>query len=101
MASNGSRASAVTPGEGGFESAGAEAEPWSHKWAAPPPDISIPISPPDARARASREVCEHIHSQLRLGRSLYCIVHDVYVLARIGGFDGRALPPHCLEGANS
>ena len=75
--------------------------PWAGKLVAPPPDLAIPISPPEARARAAREVGEHVSAELGRGRSLYCIVHDEYLVARIGGFDGRALPPSCLPGAPS
>jgi len=69
----------------------AQQERWQRLWATPPADIAIAISPADARSRSAREVGEHISAQLDLGRSLYRIVHDAYIVTRIGGFDGRAL----------
>ncbi|MFN8217787.1 MAG: hypothetical protein U0R71_14430 [Solirubrobacterales bacterium] len=72
-------------------------EPWAHKWGAPPPDVPIPTSPPGARARAAAEVAGHVRAELFLGRSLYSIVHDEFVLERIGGPDGRALTGSCLR----
>jgi hypothetical protein len=80
---------------------GPEVEPWLQRWVAPPPDVVVGISPPGARARAAREVGEHVISELHRGRSLYCVVHDAYVRERIGGFDGRALPRHCLEAVSA
>lgn len=60
-------------------------------WATPPADIAVPISPQNARAQSAREVGNHVTTELDRGRPLYCIVHDPFVVDRIGGFDGRAL----------
>lgn len=65
--------------------------PWAGKWVSPPPDIAVPTVPEDARATTARAVADHIADALLRGRSLYCVVHDPFVLERIGGFDGRAL----------
>jgi hypothetical protein len=62
---------------------------------APPADVRVETSPPGARARTATEIAEHIRRELRSGRSLYCVVHDRYVLERIGGYDGRATPSPC------
>lgn len=61
------------------------------RWSAPPRDVGIEISPPDARARAAGQICDHIRAELLAGRPLYCIVRDPLVAERIGA-DGRALP---------
>ncbi len=70
--------------------------PWADRSLSPPPDIAIAIKPASGRMRAAAAVSDHIREQLNQGRSLYCIVHDPVVQARLGGFDGRALPEHCL-----
>ncbi len=74
--------------------------PWAHRFASPPPDILIDVTSAAGRSTAANEVAEHIRAELSRGRSLYCIVHDPYILRRLGGFDGRALPAHCLEGVH-
>ena len=69
----------------------ARSSDWEDRWGAPPPDVPIAAVPVDARAPRARELAAHVAAELERGRSLYCIVRDPYVTARIGGFDGRAL----------
>ena len=60
--------------------------------------MAVETSPPGGRSLAAGQIAEHLAAELLRGRALYCIVRDEYVLSRIGGYDGRALPPHCLKG---
>ena len=78
-----------------------ELGPWADRWTDPPPDIIIDTSPPGARGRTAEQIAAHVRGELERGRSLYCIVHDSYIRARIGGFDGRALPSRVPEGLNA
>lgn len=70
--------------------------PWADRFLSPPPDIAIAIRPATGRLTSAAAVSDHIREELNAGRSLYCIVHDAAVQDRLGGFDGRALPEHCV-----
>jgi hypothetical protein len=71
---------------------------WSERWIAPPPEVVIITSPQGALAPAAREIAERLRPEPDRGRSAACTLRDEEVHDRVGGFDGRALLPHCVEG---
>jgi hypothetical protein len=71
---------------------------WSERWIAPPPEIAIAISPAGALVPAAREIAERLRREPDRGRSAACTLRDEEARDRVGGFDGRALLPHCAEG---
>lgn len=53
-------------------------------------DVAIATEPPDARRASATAIARHVAEQLRAGRSLFNVIDDPFVQARIGA-DGRAL----------